>query len=289
VARASGSSSPQEDGTSSKIVIKIGGSFLTRKDLSDIFPTTLEHIRSQRDRFLRLGPLESVIDEIIRASVQHRFLVVHGAGPFGHALVQRFRSGTEMDPRDIHKSMVILNSALLSAFSRRGFPAQTVSPFDTAKFDGEFHTEKLTSSMLGCARKGILPISHGDIVPAPGRLGSVNGYEVISGDLIARDLALAWPADRIVMVTDLDGILDRDPKLGEGGRIPTIGLDECLRLLRGRSGPSADVTGGIGGKILACRDAISAGIPLQIVSGLVGGNLTAACDGKDAGTVVHGR
>ncbi len=270
-----------------KLVIKIGGSFLTKKSRSDLFPTSIEEIRAQRDRFVEWGGLESISKEIREIAGANRIMIVHGAGPFGHSLVQRSLSGPRIDPRTIHHSMLVLNSAVLQGLSEAGLKARTTSPFDTVQFNGTFHTGRLVSAMRKHADAGLVPVSHGDVVAAisaPGRLGS---YEVISGDIVVRDLAVNWPADRLIMVTDMDGILDRDPSEGRGRRIPRISQADCLCLLKGRGAKGADVTGGIAQKIASCEEPIRSGIPLHIISGNKRGDLLGAARGAAVGTVVE--
>lgn len=272
-----------------KIVIKIGGSFLTKKSRSNLFPTSLEEIRAQRDNFVEWGGLDSLSKEIREITRTDKIMIVHGAGPFGHSLVQRSLSGLSIDPTTIHRSMLILNSAVLQGLSEAGLRPRTTSPFDTVQFDGTFRTSRLVSAMRNDVDAGLVPVSHGDVVPAvsaPGRLGS---YEVISGDIVVRDLALAWPADRLIMVTDMDGILDRDPSKGRGRRIPRISQADCLALLKGRDAKGADVTGGIAEKIASCEEPIRSGIPLHIISGRKSGDLLKAARGARVGTVVEAR
>jgi len=270
-----------------KLVIKIGGSFLTKKSNSDLFPTSIEEIRTQRDRFVEWGGLDSLSKEIREIARTSQIMIVHGAGPFGHSLVQRSLAGLKIEPEIIHRSMLVLNSAVLQGLSEAGLKTKTTSPFDTVQFNGTFRTSKLVSAMRKDAEAGLVPVSHGDVVAAisaPGRLGR---YEVISGDIVVRDLALAWPADRLIMVTDMDGILDRDPSEGRGRRIPRISQADCLSLLGGRSTKGADVTGGIAQKIASCEEPIRSGIPLHIISGRKRGDLLGAARGAAVGTVVE--
>ncbi len=269
------------------LVIKIGGSFLTKKSRSNDFPTSIEEIEAQRDRFVEWRYLRSLSWEIRRIAKANRMLIVHGAGPFGHSLVQRALSGLSIDPAVIHRSMLILNSAVLEALSDAGLQPRTTSPFETVRFNGRFRTDELVSLMKKHADEGLVPVSHGDVVRAVSAKGRLGDYEVISGDLVARDLALAWPADRLIMVTDVDGILDQDPSEGGGRTIPRISQADCLSLLRGRTAKGADVTGGIAQKIASCEDSIRSGIPLHIISGKRKGSLLEAARGGKVGTVVE--
>jgi isopentenyl phosphate kinase len=271
-----------------RVVIKIGGSFITRKSESDAFPSRLRDIRDRGNEFIEGPRLRAIASEIAQAHADHGIMLVHGAGPFGHALVKRIRAGEGIGGDDVHQSMLVLNSAVVEALAEAGVPAVTRSPFDFARFDGKYLTADLTSRMERDLADSLVPVSHGDLIRASAP-GSVGDFEVISGDVVARDLALAWPADRIVMVTDIDGILDRDPSQGAGETMGRLGYEECLSILKHRSPRGADVTGGIVEKIRNCREPIFGGTPLQIISGLRPGHLASASRGEEVGTIIEAR
>jgi isopentenyl phosphate kinase len=270
----------------SKLIIKIGGSFLTKKAHSGVFPTTIDGIISQGDKFIEKKRLESISQEIADISKKHQIMIVHGAGPFGHALVEKIMSGASIDVPDVHRSMLVLNEAVNTILRNRGMTPITLSPIDYVEYDGDFSTSTLVSEMTSEIGSGNLPVSHGDIVRVKTGSGRIDGYEVISGDRVASDLALGWQVDSVIMVTDMDGILDRDPAISKGERIPEIRFQECLDLLRGRGSKGADVTGGIAQKVVSCREPILSGIPLKIISGLEYGNLLSASEDGDVGTTI---
>ncbi len=269
-----------------RVVIKIGGSFITRKSESDAFPSRLRDIRDRGMEFIEGGRLRAIASEIAQIHADHGIMLVHGAGPFGHALVKRIRKGEDIEVDDVHRSMLVLNSAVMGALAEAGVPAVTRSPFDFARFDGEYLTADLTSRMMKDLADSVVPVSHGDLIHASTH-GSLGNFEVVSGDVVARDLALAWPADRVIMITDMDGILDRDPREGAGETIGRLGYDECLSILKHRSPRGADVTGGIIEKIRSCRESILGGTPLQIISGLHPGHLSSASRGEEVGTIIE--
>jgi isopentenyl phosphate kinase len=271
----------------SKLIIKIGGSFLTKKARSGDFPTTIEGIISHGEDFIETKRLDSISREIADVNKKHRIMIVHGAGPFGHALVERILSGAPIDVPDVHESMLVLNEAVNAILRKRGIDSITLSPLDYVEYDGDFSTANLVTGMTGEADLGKLPVSHGDIVRARSESGRLGDYEVISGDRVASDLAIGWRADSVIMVTDTDGILDKDPAIANGQRIPGIGYQECLDLLRGRGTKGADVTGGIAQKVVSCRQPILSGIPLKIISGLEYGDLLSATEGADVGTTIR--
>jgi len=273
--------------TVARLVIKLGGSFITRKELGKSFPLTIDRIKARRKDFVLADRLRSISTEVARVSQSHQLMLVHGAGPFGHSLVSRLDAEQEGSARLVHQSMLVLNEVVQGALSEAGVNCRTRSPFDLAHFEGRFHTDRLLRKMLLDVKRGVVPVSHGDMVEshASGR----GSYTVISGDVVARDASLFWPADRIIMVTDLDGILDRDPSEGYGRTVPRLGLARALELLRSRASTGPDVTGGILEKVRTCKPAILRGIPLQIISGLKPGSLEAACEGKEVGTTVECR
>jgi isopentenyl phosphate kinase len=271
----------------SKLVIKIGGSFLTKKAMSEEFPGTLDLILSEGRAFIEEERLKSISVEVQAVCRKHQVMIIHGAGPFGHALVDRILSGASIETLDVHRSMLFLNDALRAALHGIGVNGVTTSPLDCVLFDGKFRTGELTARMMELAKCGNVPISHGDIVRSSGMAGRLGDYEVISGDVVARDLSLDWRADSVIMVTDTDGILDRDPAISGGKRIPRIEYHKCIEVLRGRAGRGADVTGGILQKVTSCREPIFSDIPLKIISGLKRGNLTAAAEGAPVGTTIE--
>ena len=269
------------------LVLKLGGSFLTRKDQGKSFPGTIEEIRSRRKEFIFEDRLKSICNQIEKVSHSHQIILVHGAGPFGHSLVSRLKTLEEGVARLVHESMISLNEVVVGALSGTGLRCKTSSPFDLVNLDGRFHTERIVTKMVKEIDEGILPISHGDVVPRTS--GGGGFYSVISGDVIARDLSLYWPADKVIMVTDLDGILDKDPSIEEGETLRRVGLSRALEILESRSAKGPDVTGGILEKVKTCRPAILRGIPLQIISGIPPGNLETACEGEEVGTIVECR
>jgi len=90
-------------------------------------------------------------------------------------------------------------------------------------------------------------------------------------DHLSSLVATLLEADLLVMLSDVDGVYDRDPRLhADAQLIPVISdLKEFKkRLSGGDQGPYG--TGGISSKLAAAEKAASSGIPTVIASGLVG-------------------
>lgn len=91
---------------------------------------------------------------------------------------------------------------------------------------------------------GMVPILHGDCV-----IDEAKGCGILSGDVIIRELAKSIPGVcRVVFLTDVDGVYDRNPST-EGARlIPKVLVDENGKLAKAVSteaGSNDDVTGGM--------------------------------------------
>jgi glutamate 5-kinase len=110
-------------------------------------------------------------------------------------------------------------------------------------------------------------------------------------DSLASQVALMVKAERLVLMTDVDGLFDEDPKKNpDAGLIPfckTIGAKE-LRLAKGKSVSSVG-TGGMYSKLLAAQRASRGGVITHFVRGDIPGNLLSIADGANVGTQIGGR
>ena len=98
----------------------------------------------------------------------------------------------------------------------------------------------------------------------------------VNADTAAGALAAALGAERLVFLTDVDGVLDATGRLIE--RVP---LASCEGLIA-----SGVVKGGMIPKLEACMQARAAGARASIVNGAVAGALAACLDGSRMGTTV---
>jgi glutamate 5-kinase len=93
-------------------------------------------------------------------------------------------------------------------------------------------------------------------------------------------------ADLLVILTDIDGFYDSDPRANPDARL--IGLleniDEDTEKLA--LGPSRIGRGGMATKLKAAKTAATYGIPTIIANGKKPGMLRAVCDGEPVGTLI---
>jgi isopentenyl phosphate kinase len=251
-----------------KIVLKLGGSVITRKDAKD-FPLDVGDIKSRADEFIRTDVVRRLGDEITEAMMESdiRIILINGAGPFGHFLVDR-----KMPLDVVHRSVEILNRRVVDLLSS-GLELESVPPNRTCGWNGkEFSMDRMWMEVQRIIKSARVPSTYGDIL---------SGYKIVSGDDLAVALAKLWQADKIISAIDKDGVYDRNPDVYEGAKLlKVIKGDEKIDFRN----DVVDVTGGLGSKV---KKFLASGVESQIVNGMVAGNVrNALCGDESIGTLV---
>ncbi|XP_027099908.1 isopentenyl phosphate kinase-like [Coffea arabica] len=144
-----------------------------------------------------------------------KFVVVHGAGSFGH--FQASKSGVHKG--GLCKSLVkagfvatrisvtSLNHEIVRALAKEGIPSIGMSPFSCGWLTCERNMEAANVSMVVKALdSGFVPVLHGDAV-----LDTSQDCTILSGDVIIRYLAEELKPEFVVFLTDVLGVHDRPP------------------------------------------------------------------------------
>jgi len=248
------------------VIVKLGGSVITRKN-------EVERIRPK--------VLARLAREV--AEVRDRPLVVlHGAGSFGHPGAKRFGLATApapgASPEERTRGAAIvaaevrrLHLAVVRELVRAGAsPASVPMATHARNRAGELvHLDP--APVRAALDAGFVPVSFGDVVP-----DETWGTSILSADTIAVALAPALGANRVVFVSDVEGVLE-GPKDRRRSVVREI-TQETLEALRPPSG-AADVTGGIRGKAKAMLAIAAAGADAGLISGLSDGAVSRAIRG----------
>jgi isopentenyl phosphate kinase len=262
-----------------KIVLKLGGSIITHKDVKN-FPMTIEKIKTTANKYIRLTILERLVNEIFTSNILP-LIVVNGVGPFGHYLVKNWDLLPEKEI--VHKSVAYLNEIVVDKFQKIGLPIDRYAPCETCCYlgDGKYDIKKLFDFGAQTLNQKKILSTYGDIVPVARDVKSRYGkYEVLSGDDLAVLLAELWGAEKIIMVLDVNGVYNKNPKkYKDATKIPVIKAEDELNFLV--EGDETDVTGGIRKKAEKLQLAAKKGIKGQMISGLVENNLTNALLGDE--------
>lgn len=130
------------------------------------------------------------------------------------------------------------------------------------------------------ARNTIDHLLESGVVPIINENDSVAVEELHFGDndRLSSEVARLVRADRLVILTSSDGLLD------PGGRRMRLvrDIDRAMEFVRPDKG--AFSVGGMATKLLAVKEAVAAGIPAAIIDGRKPGQIPLASAGKDAGT-----
>jgi isopentenyl phosphate kinase len=259
--------SASPSGTGSPVVVKLGGSVITRK----------REVERARPKVLaRLSREIAAVEGVPR-------VVLHGAGSFGHPGAKQFGLAREplasestlarmrgaaivaAEVRRLH--LLVLRSLVAAGVSAASVPVATharnregrLVAFDPAPF-----AEALARSLV--------PVSFGDVVP-----DERWGASILSADTIAEALVAPLRPSRVVFVSDVPGILEGPP----GGRrraAPEV-TEAIVAALRPAAG-GADVTGGIRAKAESMLRIAGAGVDAGLISGLKDGELSRALRGE---------
>ena len=159
----------------STIVLKIGGSAITKKDqFETLKPDALEKTAQQ-------------ISSALNADSPPSLVIVHGAGSFGHFQASRFKLSSGGDEvswtiglAETRQSVLKLNAEVLSSMLKLRVPASTVSLFPLCNTrDLVLAEEGPLLSIQNLIAKNIVPILHGDVVLDYTRRCSVFGGDKI--------------------------------------------------------------------------------------------------------------
>jgi acetylglutamate kinase len=217
-----------------------------------------------------------------------RVALVHGGGPQLTRVLDalgvptRFREGLRVtDDQTLEVAEMVyagsVNKALVRELNALEVPAVGISGTDGPTL--------LVEPVAGLGRVGeveqvkpalVHAIWAGGFVPvvAPLGLGPEGAYNV-NADEAAAALAVGLGADRLFLLTDVDGLLK------DGSPIESVAPEECEGYVA--SGLAA---GGMVPKLRAAAEAARGGVEARIINGNTEGVLAAAIAGEKVGTLV---
>ncbi len=241
-------------------LLKLGGSIITNK--AGWREANLKAIEALAKTFAKAWKKSS-----------RDWVVVHGAGSFGHPLVVKYKINNGITSSEHKQGFAITHEAcselsvlVTSALNSEGVPAISIPPAMIITSKGKrIHSfnNKIVDDYL---ERGFVPVLFGDMVPDVELGGSVcSGDQLIS--------YLGKKADMIVLATDVDGVLDSDGKVIE--EITNANFADVAKHLK--KPKIQDVTGAMEGKL---KELLELSTPSYIVNGLVPERVEAAMLGK---------
>jgi len=246
----------------SLVIVKFGGSIITRKD------------GYKKENRAMISLLSRIISKECGRS---EMIIIHGAGSFGHAPVVKY--GIDKGVRtkrqriglsDTHLSVSTLSNMLVKELLKNNVPAISLPPISFVEQNEKRVSKFSIETIISLLKKGYVPVLHGDMV-----LDKKLGGSVISGDVIISMLAKSLHARKMIFISDVEGVYVN------GKVFPKITRKniERIRMHFGFSGKT-DVTGGMYGKI---KSIMKSDVPAVITNPK---NLRSALEGKMVGTLI---
>lgn len=234
------------------ILIKLGGSVITDKSKYRVF---------NRRRVSRL------CEEIKRSGQD--VMIVHGAGSFGHVVAKEFQlqngySYKEQIPGLVKVShdMRDLNNMVMDELIDAGVNAVSIPTGSCFELEGGELIGDV-SVLKGYVDLGITPVMFGDVV-----LDRKKKFGICSGDKIMEFLADLFNPDRVVFVSDVDGLYTDDPKKNKNAKLIETVDNEVMDSVA-TDVTVADVTGGVRNKMDAMLRMTSKNRDCILVNGAV--------------------
>lgn len=243
-------------------LLKLGGSVITRK-------------AGWREADLKgIDALANVVASAWKKS-ERDWVVVHGAGSFGHPLVVKYgiNDGVKNTAQKLgfaitHEACSELSVLVTSALNCAGAAAVSVPPAMVIVSKNRRIHSFDTRIVDDYLKSGYIPVLFGDMVPDIELGGSV-----CSGDQIISYLGKG--AERIVLATNVDGVLDDKGNVIEN--ITNTNFADVSRHFKAAEGK--DVTGAMAGKI---KELLELDTPSYVVNGLHPERVEALMLGKKA-------
>ncbi len=246
------------------ILIKFGGSVITDKS---------------RYRSFNQERVKELCREIKESG--EKVIVVHGAGSFGHVLAKenRLNDGfisTSQIPAvaQVCYDMRDLNAMVVKELNEAGLPAVSVPTGSCFMMEDRRLNMEHSEVLRNMFAKGIMPVMFGDVV-----MDQKLGFAICSGDQIMELMTRIFKPTRVIFVSDIDGLYDKDPKSNEDAKL----IEEVnKKVLESVSTDITvdDVTGGVREKMETMLRMCSGGCDCILVNGAVEGRLLSLLKGE---------
>ncbi len=255
--------------SSRKIVIKIGSNVLSDKN-GTVNRKVMHNIVEQVNQLIGMG--KQVI------------LVSSGAGICGVGAINKWSRRGDINYKQALCAIgqVELVMAYKEYFWDYGIHvAQILLTRDD--FNDHHRTLNIRNTMFTLVDEGVVPvINENDSV-------SVDEMKIGDNDTLAALTATLWNADLLIILSDIDGVFDKDPKSSDDARlIETVDNAEQLISTITIGEKSSFGTGGIQTKIEAAAKVNKFGIPMILLNGSKENIIAESIDGRGRGTLFLG-
>lgn len=251
---------------SRKIVLKIGSNVLS-DDNGAVNKETLQNIVEQVAGLIKQG--------------KHVIIVSSGAGICGVAAINKWSRRGDINYKQALCAIgqVELMNAYKEFFGDHDIIVGQML-LTREDFGDNIRTLNIRNTLFTLVDEGVVPIiNENDSV-------SVEEIKIGDNDTLGALTANLWNADLLIVMSDIDGVFDKNPKDDKHAELieEVYDIDGLLTEIDSR-GKSSFGTGGIVTKIQAARRVNEYGVPMLLVNGKRKDILTNAVNGTEKGTI----
>lgn len=255
---------------SRKVVIKIGSNVLSN-----------EHGEVNRE------VLHSIVEQASDLVGQGKqvIMVSSGAGICGVGAINKWSRRGDMNYK---QALCAIGQVELMMAYKEYFSDYDIHVGQILLTKGDFEdphrTLNIRNALFTLVDEGVVPvINENDSV-------SVDEIKIGDNDTLSAHTANLWNADLLIVLSDIDGVYDKDPKQEKDARL-IENVEDIDRLLESINigGKSSFGTGGIATKIEAARLVNQYGIPMILLNGKKPGIIKKALNEEETGTVFTGK
>ncbi|MFX1601850.1 MAG: isopentenyl phosphate kinase [Promethearchaeota archaeon] len=250
------------------VIVKLGGSVITHKESS---PPTVN-----KDNVYRIArELRTHDGELI---------VVLGGGAHGHQAAHKYGFGKKSTIREvllegvspIRHSMTVLSLEIEQILNREGVRAVVLPPFTMVTLQDRKIADFPTEMIQRTLDSGLVAVTHGDVC-----FDNILGASILSGDTIAVYLAKEMKARALYIGTDVDGVLEDDPRVNPKAKHIEVIDTSRWNAIIAKTGPSSatDVTGGMKKKLNEISTLVELDIDIAIFNLGVSNRLSSLLSG----------
>jgi acetylglutamate kinase len=239
-----------------------------------------------------LGSHDTTLEDLVALQREGKALVVvHGGGNLitewlsRQGIATTFEKGLRVTDHETLQVVVavlcgVVNKELVANIESLGGRAMGLSGVDGRLIEARIKDEELgyIGEVVKINPEPVETILKGGYIPIIAPLGlEAKGEKLnVNADTAAGEIAAALGAERLILLTDVAGVMD-----GSGKLLPRLSPGEARSLIA-----SGVVAGGMIPKVEACLCALATVSITQIVDGRLPHALVEAIAGKESGTII---
>lgn len=250
-----------------RIVIKVGTNVMTNKDNRIVRPVLKELVRQVAELYER---------DIMT------ILVSSGSVIAGKEVLGKSKIKDKTQRRQVYSAIGQPRMMRLyyNIFHDFGLKCAQVLP-TKRDFSPGLHRENMINCCEGLISEGVIPIANEDDAV------SVTMSMFSDNDELASLIAQLMNADKLIILTDIDGVYTGHPDADSSDLIKDIQPDENLdEYIQDNNKTEGEGRGGMGSKLDFAKQAAEKNIPTYIANGKKPNTIIDIIDGKDVGTKI---